>query len=240
VPEPASFDSVARRYDADLDRGLALTGEGKDYFAEGRVRHLFRALERRGVRPERILDYGCGNGDTLPLLARAFGGAEVAGFEPSRGLLEEARTRHSGHRFFDSAESPSGVSLAYANGVLHHVAPAERLTFLGRVRGALAAGGHLALFENNPLNPGTRLVMRRIPFDRDAVPVMPWEASRLLRAAGFEIRARDFLFFFPAFLRALRPLEGRLSALPLGGQYMILARAPVADQHADGTLPKRI
>jgi hypothetical protein len=34
----------------------------------------------------------------------------------------------------------------------------------------------------------------------------------------------DFLFVFPHLLRALRPFERLLAPLPLGGQYLVLAR----------------
>ena len=47
---------------------------------------------------------------------------------------------------------------------------------------ALLTGGVLALFENNPWNPGTRLVMKRIPFDRNAQTISP-RAGRAGRPA---------------------------------------------------------
>jgi hypothetical protein len=81
-----------------------------------------------------------------------------------------------------------------------------------------------AVFENNPWNPGTRLVMRRIPFDRDAETLSPPAGRRLLRSAGFEVLRTDFVFFFPRALHILRPLERRLARLPLGAQYLVLAR----------------
>jgi hypothetical protein len=88
-------------------------------------------------------------------------------------------------------------------------------------------GGHLAFFDNNPWNPGTRLVMRRIPFDRDAIKISPTEAKGLIRLAGFEpLAAPRFLFFFPRVLGAFRVLESRLDRLPIGAQYLILARRP--------------
>jgi hypothetical protein len=48
----------------------------------------------------------------------------------------------------------------------------------------------------------------------------------MLRAEGFAVVSTDSRFFFPGPLRALRPLERSLSKLPLGGQYMVLARKP--------------
>ena len=95
------------------------------------------------------------------------------------------------------------------------------------MRDALRPGGLFALWENNPWNPGTRLVMRRIPFDRDADDaVRAAERGGCSRNAGFEIVSTDFLFVFPRALRALRPVERRLARLPAGAQYLVLARCP--------------
>jgi hypothetical protein len=66
--------------------------------------------------------------------------------------------------------------------------------------------------------------MHRIPFDRDAVPVSPREARRLLDAHGFRCGATRSLFWFPRVLAALRPLERSLARVPLGAQYWVLAR----------------
>jgi hypothetical protein len=108
--------------------------------------------------------------------------------------------------------------------VFHHIAPSERMRAAGLVRDALAPGGRFAFMENNPWNPGTRMVMRRIPFDRDAIPISPRRARALLHAAGFALRAPTrFLFFFPRSLAWLRFAEPALSGLPLGAQYCVLA-----------------
>ena len=52
----------------------------------------------------------------------------------------------------------------------------------------------------------------------------PCHARRLLRTAGFTILSTDFAFIFPHALRRVRPLERWFCKLPLGGQYLILAR----------------
>jgi len=114
--------------------------------------------------------------------------------------------------------------LVYCNGVLHHVAPRERPAELERVRASLAPGGLFSLWENNPWNPGTRWIMRRLPFDRDAILLGAREARRLVREAGLEVLRVDYLFFFPRLLAPLRVLDARLHRVPLGGQYHVLAR----------------
>lgn len=43
---------------------------------------------------------------------------------------------------------------------------------------------------------------------------------------GFEVLVTNFLFIFPRSLGVLPPIERRLQPIPLGGQYMILARKP--------------
>jgi len=109
------------------------------------------------------------------------------------------------------------------NGVLHHVRPQERLATLESVFNALRPGGLFALWENNPWNPGTRFVMSRIEFDRDAIMLSITESHSLLQKSGFTLLGTDTAFFFPRMLGALRSLEKFLSPTRLGGQYMILA-----------------
>ena len=115
------------------------------------------------------------------------------------------------------------MDVVYSNGTFHHIPPAERPGVVAYLWRALRPGGHLALWGNNPWNPGARLVMRRIPFDRDARPLSAPAARALLRAAGFEILRTDSLFLFPRRLRAFRCLEPALARLPLGAQYDVLA-----------------
>ena len=50
------------------------------------------------------------------------------------------------------------------------------------------------------------------------------EMRRRFRAAGFTDVTLRWTLFFPAILGALRPLERGLGWLPLGAQYMLVAR----------------
>src|SRR4051812_9926026 len=225
---PDTFDCAHSEYDRALDRGLSLSGEHREYFAQGRVSFLRECLAGLGDRPLRALDFGCGAGETAPILRRTLN-VDVVGVDTSSTLLDAARgARHEGVRFTLREELAPDASfdLAYCNGVFHHIPVAERGAAIAYLRDSLRPGGVFAFWENNPWNPGTRLVMRRIPFDRDAILVWPAEARRILCAGGFEILRTDFLFLFPHALRALRGLERPLSRLPLGGQYQVLARRP--------------
>lgn len=223
----AEFDAYAAGYDKALDQGLRLSGESKDYFAEGRMRLLNSRLAGLSFRPDAALDFGCGTGSATPYFFGTLGVRRLLGLDPSQSSLEEARRRwgRPGVEFATARDgSEPSFDLAFCNGVFHHIPVAERPAALSVVREALRPGGLFAFWENNPWNPVTRLAMRLVPFDADAVLVWPREARRLLRESGFEILGTDYAFFFPRFLRALRPLEPRLRRFPLGGQYLVLCR----------------
>ena len=224
----SGFDDYAGNYDSALNEGLSLSGESKEYFAHERVRWLAARLSDLGVQPSHVLDYGCGTGGTSLELLEQLNPRMVVGVDASHASLDVARQVHAAPRlqFKTTSElEPSGqFELAYCNGVFHHVEPGQRLAAAGYVHRSLSTGGYFSFWENNPWNPGTRLVMRRIPFDRDAKLLSPRQARDLLTRAGFEVLRTDFLFLFPRALSALRPLEARLARIPAGAQYMVLCR----------------
>jgi len=223
--EPVDFDAFANQYDAALERGISLSGEDKDFFARGRVEWLARCIA--GTHPERVLDYGCGTGSTSPLLQSVLRASSVIGVDTSKAEIALAmRNAGSSLSFVTIGDfrPQEDVDIAYCNGVFHHIPLNQRAEAIEYIRDSLRPGGLFSFWENNPWNPGTRLVMSRIPFDRDAILVSAREARRLARAAGFEVLSTDFLFVFPRVLRALRKLEARLTSLPLGAQYQVLCR----------------
>lgn len=222
----AGFDHYAADYDAALAAGLRATGESRAYFAERRVQWLGERVRGAGrVPPDRVLDFGCGDGDAAPLLRDILGAREVVGVDVSTAMVARASARHPWARFTttDALPTMGAFDLVHVNGVFHHIPVADRGNAAAAIHRALRPGGILAFWENHPWNPGTRWVMRRIEFDRDAILLSPPEARRLLERAGFQLLRTDHLFIFPASLRALRPLERALARLPIGGQYQVLA-----------------
>ncbi len=219
------FDEFAGNYDAALDRGLSLSGEDKDFFSRGRVEWLKSCLGES--LPTNVLDFGCGTGGATSLLQSELGARSVTGIDTSREAIAVAQRAASESVCFQPLEEyrpTAEVDVAYCNGVFHHIPLAERASAIRLVWDSLRPGGVFSFWENNPWNPGTRLVMSRIPFDRDAILVSSREARRLLREGGFEILSTHFLFVFPKLLGALRPLERALTSLPVGAQYQVLCR----------------
>lgn len=239
--DESEFDQVAADYDAQLNQGLALTGESKEFFAEGRMRWLHRRLRLLGFTPRSAIDFGCGTGSSTPYFFTILGIDHLTGIDPSERSLELARARHPDLRA-EFCPAPGfaaagAVDLAFCNGVFHHVPPAERPAAARFVFDALRPGGLFALWENNAWNPATRHVMSRVPFDRDAILLFPHGTRRLLCGAGFEVIGTDYLFIFPGILAPLRPLERWLCKLPLGGQYLVLARKPGSNRPPGVTAP---
>ncbi|MDZ7620403.1 MAG: methyltransferase domain-containing protein [Patescibacteria group bacterium] len=224
------FDSYAHDYDMALNRGISVSGEDKTFFAKGRVVWLSHCLKRIGVTPRSVLDYGCGTGTATSFLVRILKVDSIVGVDVSAESLEVARREHSSspaeYRLVSDYQPNAQIDLAYCNGVFHHVAPEQRVEAARYIRACLKPGGLFALWDNNPWNPGTRYIMSKIPFDRDAVPMSAREARTMMRQAGFADLRTAYCFIFPHCVRWFRPLESWLTRMPLGAQYQVLGRKP--------------
>jgi SAM-dependent methyltransferase len=228
MSEGGGFEEVGDRYGEQLARGLRLTGYPASHFAARRIARVSELTTKFGVAVGAVLDFGCGAGESLALLRAAFPGARVLGYEPAAQMRDAARTAAAaaGAEVLDADKLSlnAEVDLVYCNGVFHHIARAERIAAIASLAHALRPGGLACIWENSPLNPGTRLVMARIPFDRDAILLGPQELEVLELSAGLTPVATEFHFVFPRLLSFLEPLESRLRAVPLGGQYLVAGR----------------
>jgi trans-aconitate methyltransferase len=155
VPEQL-FDRAAE-YEAMLNQGISLSGENQEFFILGRVQDMRSQVP---PNPGRILDFGCGTGKSCARLAEFFPTAQVVGADLSEEALRHATTSFgsNGVTFANIADLPrlEPFDLCYINGVFHHIDPGERQPTRVMIRDLLNPGAHLALFENNPWNPGMR------------------------------------------------------------------------------------
>lgn len=224
---PETFDAFAEEYDVALTRGISVSGESKEFFAEARVEILRGKLLKIGFAPKKILDFGCGTGSAVPFLEKILS-AQIVGVEVSEKSIEIAKRLHKSQRVSFALSSEDWVDgsfdLAFCNGVFHHIPPKLRQTALFNIWNSMRPGAFFAFWENNPWNPGTRIVMSRIPFDRDAQTISPIGAKKLLSAAGFEIIEVCFHFYFPKCLAFMRKIEPFLGKIPLGAQYFVFCR----------------
>ncbi|CAD6542176.1 class I SAM-dependent methyltransferase [Paraburkholderia sabiae] len=217
----SEFDKFAQDYDRVLGESIPDGLNEDGYFAEYKIALMAKRLKDR--QPRRILDFGCGAGRSLPHLAQYFPDAELWGFDVSQDSLNFAHERTpSAHLFSDwsIAEYVSFDAIVAAN-VFHHIPPDQRPLALDRCNRALAPNGIMFLFEHNPLNPATRWIFERCPFDVDAEMLSLRTALDLTKAAGFSTEQHGYTLFFPRPLAALRGFEPYLKRLPLGAQYYV-------------------
>lgn len=162
--------------------------------------------------PARVVDVGCGPGNSTELLARRWPGAAVSGIDSSAAMLEAARRRLP-DLAFEEADAATWTPTAapdviFANAVFQWVP--DHLAVLVRLAGLLAEGGALAVQMPDNIAEPTHVAMR------DAAAAMPFSA----KLAGV---ARPPLPPVAAYYDALRPLVRRLDIWhtvynhPLGG-----------------------
>jgi SAM-dependent methyltransferase len=217
---PTEFDRYAETYDRVLAASLGSAGD-IDRFAAYKVDEI--AYRLRGTAVRRVLDFGCGVGRSLPFIASTFPSAELWGFDPSLDSAQAARKRESRAQVIaDWNEIPIGAfDCVMAANVFHHVEADARESEMGRCAAALADTGSLFVFEHNPLNPLTRYVFERCPFDRDATMIRRKEIVRLGTLAGLRVRRAAFTLFLPFSGKFVASIQRGLAWLPLGAQYYV-------------------
>lgn len=228
--QPSEFDAVADDYEGALQQGLRVSGESAEFFAQSRIGWMERRFQRLNVPTlrEKAIDFGCGTGNSIQYLTQRLGFRQVVGLDPSSESLRQAEKRYPqpSVKFFapDAYTARCDADLVFCNGVFHHIPPADRTVALEQIRDCLKPGGVFAYWENNPWNPGTRFIMKRIPFDRDAITLSIPESIRSIKKAGLDILCVDSCFYFPRLLRGLRRIEPWLCKIPLGAQYLVLSQ----------------
>jgi SAM-dependent methyltransferase len=131
------------------------------------------------------------------------------------------------YRTYDGETLPfadESFDLAFAVNVFHHVDPPDRAALAAELARVVRPGGIVAVFEHNPLNPLTRLVVSRCEFDEGVELLSTREVSALLTRAGLQPVERRYILFFPWRAAFLQRLEARLGPVPLGAQHLTAAR----------------
>ena len=225
----ADFDEHAGSYRDDVNHAVAFSGRDVTFFATHKASLLADlATKRFGSSTEcSILDVGCGIGLIDGPLAGAF--KAVAGADVSDVELEIARRDNPGVRYDRSTErelphDTGSFDLVFAACVFHHVAPDARIALAREMCRVARPGGVVAVFEHNPWNPLTRLVVRRTSFDKGVVLIRSSELVRVVAQAGLGPPKVSFITFFPFNGDLSRKFERSLSGVPIGAQYVVVAQ----------------
>lgn len=161
------------------------------------ARDLLARVRSDGVR--RIVDVGCGPGNSTELLAARYPEAAIVGLDSSPAMLEEARKRLPKVRFEPANAEvwlpEADVDLVFANAIYQWIP--RHLEQLPRVLRALPGGATLAVQMPDNLAEPTHRLMREVAL------AGPWSE----RVAG---AAREPLSPPRVYYDALRPVAARV------------------------------
>jgi SAM-dependent methyltransferase len=229
-----SYDRYRNSYEDELDRAVGFSGKTHAFFTEAKAVELLRLADRHLGDAARAdaLDVGCGVGLTDRHLAGRFD--SLTGVDVAPGVLERARGENPWARYVLSDGDclpfeDASFDLTFAVCVIQVIPRAERERFVSELTRVTRPGGLVVAFEHNPLNPLTRLVVRRCSFGHDASMLPLRRLSRLFAKARVSVVERGYMLLLPTARDAARKVERRLARLPLGAQYYLAGRAPGRD-----------
>ncbi len=221
------FDKYLKNYRKNLDISLSLSGETSDFFAQYKAQKLAEWLPQLQTKKIEILDFGCGDGQMTAYVQQKFANAQVFGTDISHNSIAYATKKHP-HISFSMTQNntitypANKFDLVYAAGVFHHIPLTEHQKFISQIMQVLKPGGYFVLFELNPYNPLTQKTFKQCPIDKKATMLSSRYAKNLLQPYGSV--TTKYYFFFPSFLKKIRPIEKFLSRLPIGALYAIILK----------------
>ncbi len=215
----------------DVDRVQALYDDVAEEYDHVFAPHVLRHYldKRLGVIREivpggRVLDVGCGTGALAAHVSGA--GYVVVGVDASPGMLSQAAAGSLAGvyaAFSTALPFPDGsFSLAYTVATLHHLETPERVAAtIAEMARVVRRGGHVLLWDHNPLNPYWPIIMRRVPQDSGSERLVSLgEILADVRVAGLRTVAARRLGLVPDFTPAnlmplVRGLERVVETTPL-------------------------
>ncbi|MBF0197158.1 MAG: class I SAM-dependent methyltransferase [Planctomycetes bacterium] len=225
MPDP-EFDHFAESYKSELDKQKALTGDREKFF-----RYKVSVLSSLFSSAQRILDFGCGTGNSITYLNHFFPQAKIVGYDLSPKSIAVAKKRFE-NLFYDDLEQLTAqenkFDLIFMSCVLHHIPLDKRVAVLKHISTLLNAKGSLCLFEHNPYNPLTQYLVKTCDLDEGVVLSSMSKTKELLMQAGLVVDRHAYALFFPILNKFTLNLEQKLKAVPLGGQYYLVASSNVA------------
>jgi ubiquinone/menaquinone biosynthesis C-methylase UbiE len=231
--QESEFDQYADDYGSVLSSAVRISGESGDYFNWYKVDELARNENVRD--PFHILDFGCGDGNTELHFVNYFPESKISGIDTSAKSIEVAGQRgikNVEYKDYDGVIFPfenDTFDIVFTSMVFHHIPPDQHLNNLLEIFRVLKPGGRFYLFEHNPRNIATRMIVEKCVFDKDAILISSKALAAKLQMANFENIETNYTLFFPrnAIFKLFHRLEGRLKRVPFGAQYYIKSIKPL-------------
>lgn len=224
-----NFDEFAASYRNKHDESLGLSGTNSHFFSEFKIFQLLK--HEKCSQALRILDFGCGDGNSSVYIRKHFPNASIFGIDVSQESIDIAskkKIKNSEFCSFDGETLPyseGAFDLVFTSMVFHHIDHDRHKEIVREIYRVTKSGGRFYNFEHNPYNPLTNKVVRDCEFDQDAVLLKPGYHRKMTESQGFSIDKLAYIFFVPRhrLLNALVPLESFFEWCPIGAQYYVKA-----------------
>ncbi len=224
-----NFDNFAEDYRKTHDKVVEISGANSDYFSEYKIIELLKFENPKQTL--RVLDFGCGDGNSSLYIRKHFPNASIFGIDVSEASINLANDKGIANAIFKVF---NGVKLPYEKGefdfvftsmVFHHIEHNLHDDVLKEIHRVLKNGGRFYNFEHNPNNPMTRKVVRECEFDADAVLLKPSYNKKVTNKSGLRTEKLNYTLFFPRhkLFKVFLGLEKILTWCPIGAQYYIKA-----------------
>jgi len=224
-----NFDEHALNYRETHDKVVEISGADSDYFSEYKIIELLKFENPH--KNLRILDFGCGDGNSSVFIRKHFPNANIFGIdisEESIRIAKEKKITNSNFNTFDGGIFPfkaEEFDIVFTSMVFHHIEYKLHQNVLQEIFRVLKNGGRFYNFEHNPNNPITRKVVRECEFDGDAVLLKPSYSKSITNNSGLKTEKLSYTLFFPRhkLFKIFLGLEKILTWCPIGAQYYIRA-----------------
>jgi ubiquinone/menaquinone biosynthesis C-methylase UbiE len=223
------FDRFASEYRDIHNQNIKISGTTSEYFSEYKVK-IVSELEFKYINDNlRILDLGCGDGNSIKYFRSYFPNSKIYGADISSKSIEVAKSKNLTDvqlLTFDGENIPyqsKFFDIIFLAGVIHHVPEDQRSSLLSEVYRVLGDQGRLYIFENNPHNPINRKIVRDCIFDENAVLISSRQLINFLSTIGFKKNGARYTIFVPRhkLFQPLWKLEKFIYWVPIGAQFFI-------------------
>ncbi len=217
------FDEYADNYRSIHTQNVKdVSGVDSDYFSKYKIVETASLLEN-----SRILDYGCGDGNSAFFIQKLINKYEYSGIDISDACIEKAKERNIANCNFCSYDGfhipfpDETFDIVFAACVFHHIDTENHLSSLREIYRVLKHGGRFIVFEHNPLNPLTLRIVHDCVFDKGVELIPARKMKSKIRSVGFSPVLCNYTLFMPrkGIFKKMIWLEKILKKFPAGGQY---------------------
>ncbi len=172
------------------------------------------------ARPRRVVDLGCGPGNSTELLGERYPQSEVAGLDSSPDMLRKARERLPNCKFIEADiatwQPEPGTDLIFGNAVMQWLP--DHPAIMRRLLEGVASGGVLAIqMPDNTREPALR-------FQREVGESGPWRDHPEVKAAP-----RDDLPSVDDYYDLLRPACSHLDIWHIVYNHVMASPAAITE-----------